>query len=56
MEETAEGKLGARGESSLHFTGKLGSRGHLKGALVLLPLRAELSSGQDGRSGPLPLS
>lgn len=37
VEETAEGKLGARGESSLHFTGKLGSCGHLKGALVLLP-------------------
>lgn len=36
MEETAEGKLGARGESYLHFTMWLGPRGqHPEGAQVL---------------------
>lgn len=41
MEETAERKLGARGESYLHFTTKLGPRGqYLEGAQVLFPTAA----------------
>lgn len=46
MEETAEGKLGARGESALRFTMSFGPRGqHLEGAQVLFPAEEVQSPG-----------